>query len=59
MAPNDLMSNGLSQLQDGSTPPGAWPVQTFASATTENRTRITISAPSRNHCVRAETSMPT
>ena len=58
-APVLLMSNGLIQLSDGSIEPAGLWKYTFASATTAKRPRMITSAPSRNHCVLADASMPT
>src|SRR5262245_34098933 len=55
----DSISNGFSHDRLGSTASGpASPAATLTSATTENRTSVTISAPSRPTCVRADSSMP-
>src|SRR3954452_23272938 len=53
------ISSGLIQERLGSTALGpALPVATATRATTANTTRVTISAPSRPTCVRADSSMP-
>src|SRR3954468_13329515 len=56
---NEPIWNGLSQPRLGSTACGpALPDATLTSATIENSTSVTISAPSRPTCVRADSSIP-
>src|SRR5580765_1705989 len=50
--------NGLNHDHCGWLDPGGFCVYTLISATIANTIRITYSAASRNHCVRAESSMP-
>jgi hypothetical protein len=57
--PRSSMAKGLSQLRLGATEPSTSPNQTRPRATTENRIRVVISAPSRKYWVLAEASMPT
>src|SRR3954470_10325350 len=55
----ESIANGLSHDRLGSTECApALPAATLTSATTEKSTSVTISAPSRPTCVRADSSMP-
>src|SRR3954471_24563890 len=60
IASTESIANGFSQLRLGSTASGpASPAATLTSATTENSASVTISAPRRPTCVRADSSIPT
>ena len=54
----ELISKGLSQERLGSIEPATSPVYTLTRATIANRASVITSAPSRNTCVRAESSIP-
>src|SRR5580700_2781298 len=49
---------GLNHSQLKCSDPVGWPLYTFAIATTAKSASTTISAPSRNCCTRADSSMP-
>lgn len=55
----ESIANGLIQSSEGVTSLEMSSKLIRMSATAAKMNSVTISAPSRNHCVRAESSMPT
>ncbi len=53
------MSNGLNHENCGVTECAGWLAYTLTRATTAKMTSVVNSIPSRNCCVRAESSIPT